>query len=128
MNYAGCTTETSVILALDRNQRNLELLAQFLSREGYSVLPVSSLEEFEQIIISSQPIQLAIIDISGFDRNIWGCCEKLQKWNIPFLVISPRQSTAIQQESLSHGASSILVKPLVVREFLGIIRSLINQD
>ncbi len=117
-----------MILALDRNQRNLELLAQFLSREGYSVLPVSSLEEFEQIIISSQPIQLAIIDISGFDRNIWGCCEKLQKWNIPFLVISPRQSTAIQQESLSHGASSILVKPLVVREFLGIIRSLINQD
>lgn len=120
--------QAPMILVLDRNQRNLELLAQFLSREKYSVIPVSTLEEFEQIVISSQPIQLVIIDISGFDRNIWVGCEKLRQNNIPFLVISPRQSAAIQQESLSHGASIILVKPLILREFLGIIHSLINRN
>lgn len=116
-----------LLLAVDRNPRNLELLTQFLSQEGYQICTVTTLEQFNQVLDESDEIALALVDISGFDRRIWKCCERLREAKIPFLVLSPRQSAAIQQESLAHGASSILVKPLVVRELLGLIRSLLGD-
>lgn len=116
------------VLAVDHNRRNLELLAQFLSKEGYSTLGASSLEEFEQMLTGETKIGLVLLDISGFDRRIWDCCERLREQKIPFMVLSPRQSAAIQQESLAHGARSMLVKPLMVKELLNLIRSLLNEQ
>lgn len=115
------------ILAVDKNRRNLELLAQFLGKEGFQVESASSIEEFAQTLTRAEAIELALVDISGFDRSIWDCCQQLREREIPFLVLSPRQSAAIQQESFAQGARSMLVKPLVVKELLGIIRSLVSH-
>jgi DNA-binding response OmpR family regulator len=116
------------ILVVDHNRRNLELLSQFLGREGYQVLAVTTLDEFDQTLAASDNIGLVLVDIAGFDRSIWERCEGLRVKRIPFLVLSPRQSTALQQTSFSHGARGLLVKPLVVKELLGIIRSLLEED
>jgi DNA-binding response OmpR family regulator len=117
-----------MILAVDRNHRNLELLSQFLEREGYQTRPAATLEEFDQALAEANGIGLALVDIAGFDRAIWERCEELRHHKIPFLVLSPRQSAAIQQASLTHGARGVLIKPLVVRELLGLIRSLLEED
>jgi DNA-binding response OmpR family regulator len=119
---------TSMILAVDHNHRNLELLSQFLVREGYQTRPAATLEEFDQALAEANGIGLALVDIAGFDRAIWERCEELRHHKIPFLVLSPRQSAAIQQASLTHGARGVLIKPLVVRELLGLIRSLLEED
>lgn len=116
-----------LILTVDRNRRNLELLAQFLDQEGYQSFGVSSIDEFQQALIEVAEIALVLVDIGGFDSQIWKLCEKLRDQQIPFLVISPRQSTAIQQESIASGARSMLVKPLVVKELLRFIRSLLGE-
>ena len=116
-----------LILTVDRNRRNLELLAQFLGKEGYQSLGATTLEEFEQALTSSVNIKLVLVDIAGFDRNIWNLCERLRNEQIPFLVISPRQSAAIQQESLAHGAQSMLVKPLVIKELMRFILSVLGE-
>lgn len=120
--------DNPLILAVDRNHKNLELLTQFLGKEGYQVLAVSSIEEFEQALINSKEIDLALVDIAGFDRQIWEVCDRLRTENIPFFVLSHKQNVAIQQESLTHGARSMLVKPLVIKELLGIIRSLLEHE
>ena len=57
--------DNPLILAVDRNHKNLELLTQFLGREGYQVLTVSSIEEFEQALMHSKEINLALVDIAG---------------------------------------------------------------
>lgn len=119
---------TSMILAVDRNHRNLELLSQFLGREGYQTRPAATLEEFDQALAEANGLGLALVDIAGFDREIWERCEGLRHHKIPFLVISPKQSAAIQQASLTHGARGVLIKPLVVRELLGLIGSLLEED
>ena len=124
----GSMKATPIILAVDHNQRNLELLSQFLGREGHQTRTAASLEEFDQALSGADAIALALVDITGFDRGIWERCEGLRHHKIPFLVLSPRQSAAIQQESLSHGARGVLIKPLVVKELLGIIRSLLEED
>ncbi|MCL1470487.1 response regulator [Argonema antarcticum] len=115
------------ILAVDHNRRNLELLGQFLNKEGYQTISAGSQEEFQQALSGETEIGLVLVDISGFDRQIWDLCEKLRDDQIPFLVISPKQSAAIQQESIAHGARSMVVKPLAIREFLGMIRGLMGE-
>ena len=119
--------ERRLILAVDRNPRNLELLAQFLGKEGYAILGAASLSAFDQALARCGEIGLALLDIAGFDHSIWERCERLRGAHIPFLVLSARQSAGIQQESLARGARSVLVKPLVVKELLGIIRSLLAE-
>ncbi|MDH7486388.1 MAG: response regulator [Anaerolineae bacterium] len=116
-----------LILAVDHNRRNLELMSQFLGQEGYEIIAAASLEEFDQVLGKQADIKLALVDIAGFDRSVWERCERLRAENIPFIIISPRQSAAIQQAGLAHGARGVLVKPLAVKELLGLIRSLLGE-
>ena len=118
---------TAPLLAVNSNPRNLELLAQFLNQAGYQVISVDNLAAFDAALDHSPQVGLALVDISGFDHSIWLRCERLQKRDIPLLVISSKQSSAIQQESLAHGARSVLVKPLVVRDLLALVRTLLDQ-
>lgn len=115
-----------LVLAVDRNRRNVDLLRQFLGKEGYQLLAATTLDEFDRALAESEGIGLALVDIGGFDRSIWERCEGLRAQKIPFLVLSPKQSTALQQASLTHGARGVMVKPLVVKELLGVIRTLLE--
>lgn len=116
-----------MILAVDRNQRNLDLLTQFLQAEGFQILTANTLEAVEQLLSQSHSIQVALVDISGFDRTIWNYCEQLRLAHIPFLVLSPRQSAQLQQQSLAYGARSVLVKPLVIKELVRLLHSLMGE-
>ena len=120
-------TETSLILAVDHNRRNLELLGQFLGKEGFQLRTASSIEEFDAAVSRAESIEFALMDIAGFDRRIWDRCEQLRERKIPFLLLSSRQSAAIQQMSVSRGALGVLVKPLVVRDLIGLIRNLLEE-
>jgi Na+-transporting NADH:ubiquinone oxidoreductase subunit NqrE len=53
-----------LILAVDRNYKNLELLT-FLGRKGDQVLEVISMEKFEPALMHSKEINLALVDIAG---------------------------------------------------------------
>ncbi len=113
------------ILALNRNPRNLELLTQFLGKRGLLVVGVTTLEEFARAV-DEKPISVALVDITGFDSTIWEHCERLRARDIPFLILSPRQSAALQQEGLARGARGVLVKPLVSEELVRLINSMLK--
>jgi DNA-binding response OmpR family regulator len=117
-----------LILTVDHNRRNLELLSQFLEREGYQTRAAATLQDFDGALTEIDDIALALVDIAGFDHTIWERCEGLRQHKKPFLVLSPRHSAAIQQASLSHGAHSLLIKPLTVKDLLGLIGSLLDDD
>ena len=53
-----------LILAVDRNYKNLELLT-FLGRKGDRVLEVISMEKFEPALMHSKEINLTLVDIAG---------------------------------------------------------------
>lgn len=112
------------ILAVNSNRRNLELLKQFLEQNGYRVVGAASLDEMAQALQSKTEFALALVDIVGFSRQIWDHCETLNQAGVPFFVISPKQSNALQQESLQYGAKGVLVKPLVIKELLGLINTI----
>lgn len=118
---------TLPILLVNRNIRNLQLLSEHLGKEGYKTLTASSYEEFDQALSQQVEIAGALIDITGFDGQIWSRCEQLRAMKAPFLMISPKMSAAIQQASLSHGARGVMIKPLVIKEFIGIIQSMLDD-
>lgn len=106
-----------LILAVDHNRRNLELLTQFLTQDGYRIVSVTTLEELAQVLNGEPPIELALVDISGFDRTIWRHCDRLRRRHVPFMVLVSREDAAgIQRQSYSHGARSVLVKPMAKQE------------
>ena len=115
------------ILTVDRNPRNLELLGQFLQKEGYMTLPVSTLENFKAVLDQAEDMGLALVDISGFDRSIWAYYERLSDRGVPLMIISPRQIGEIQKESIMRGARGVLFKPLVVKELIKIVRKMLLQ-
>lgn len=116
-----------IIAIVNNNRRNLELLAQVLEKEGYEPRTASDAVEFERMVESAGDISLALVDIAGIGRDVWIGCQLLREKDVPFIIVSPRQSAAIQEESMSYGARGFLVKPLVIREFLGLIRGLLNK-
>lgn len=120
-------TASRTLLLVSRLPRNLQLLAEFLGKAGYATLPAASYEEFDQALTQPQAIDGGLIDIAGFDAEIWTRCEHLRAAKVPFLIFSPKQSVAIQQVSLSHGAKGVMVKPLVVKELIRVIRSILED-
>lgn len=115
------------ILAVSSNLLNLELLVRFLEKEGFRTVQAVNLAAFEQALATPSAIQLALIDISGFDHSIWDSCSELHTLSIPLLVILPRDRAALEQESLAHGARGALTKPLVIKELLRLMHSLLDE-
>lgn len=116
------------ILAVDCNPRNLELMQGFLEKHGYYVETAATLEAMDRALLGRRPLQLALIDIAGFDRGIWERCERMRAAGIPFLVIFPQQQVALQEESLQHGAQGTLTKPLLQQQLLGLISGLLSEE
>ena len=121
------TQQVPLVLTVNSNRRNLELLKQFLEKNDYKVMGAASLAEVDQALQSSRAFSVALVDIVGFDRRIWDYCEMMHNADIPFFVISPKQSNALQKESLQYGARGVLVKPLVIKELLGLINSVVSS-
>ncbi len=114
------------ILALNYNRRNLEVLGQFLTKAGFEPLPANTLEDLDKALSSGLEIRLALLDLAGFDSQIWDRCDTLRRSGIPFLVISPKPGPEAQRARLKSGASSVLVKPLSSQALLTIIQTLVK--
>jgi CheY-like chemotaxis protein len=124
---SGATKKGPLILVVDRNSRNVELLREFLERAGYAGIGATNLEEVDQIVEGPQRIALALVDVAGFDQQVWGRCDHLRRRKIPFLVISPGQFASVQETSLAHGAHGVLVKPLATKELSALIQALLGS-
>lgn len=120
-----------IVLAVDRNQRNLELLTKFLSQAGYVTSQATNYEQFDDILSQAEAktitVGLALVDIAGFDVTFWERCKRLQALDVPLLILSARQSQALQQEGIAHGVQGVLIKPLVIKDLLKIIGSLVEK-
>jgi DNA-binding response OmpR family regulator len=119
-------TVSPTILLVDRNTRNLDLLAGFLQKQGYTTVSLSDLGGFEQVLDGNN-LEVALVDVSGFDRSIWENCQMLTDRNVPFVVISPKQVASIREEGRSHGARDVLLKPLIAQDLSSLIRRLVGR-
>lgn len=114
------------ILVLDGNERNAELLHQFLEDERYEPTIITDLEEAEENITTFSQFTFAIIDIDRFDDPVWPYCERLQEHGVPFIVLSGLGASSLRRESREHGARSFVSKPVPKQELRDLIQTAIN--
>ncbi len=119
------TTTAVKVLLVGTQIRNLELLAEFIEKLGYCSISAQGLGQLDTLLASEDVIDLALIDVTGFDETIWQRCKYFQEKGTRLLIISPQNSLALQNQSVALGVSSVLVKPLVMVELKGLIRALL---
>ena len=85
------------------------------------------MEDFDHALDSVSKIDLALVDLAGFDHHIWDRCDRLRTAQIPFLIISAGHLNTVQQDSVMHGARAVLMKPLASKDLLGMIRGLLRE-
>lgn len=115
-----------LVLTVASNRRNLELLDGVLIKAGFQTLGVDTLSGLDAALQRASDFALALVDLTGFDASVWERCEQLRQAGVPFLIISPRQSTELQRESLRRGARGVLVKPLTVQDLLQMVHALVS--
>lgn len=114
------------ILIVSHNARNEALLREFLERAGYNVVGVRSLQELDQVLARDINCDLALFDVGGFDRRIWQRCDSLRERGTPFLVVSSSLDCNAREEGLRRGSRGLLTKPVVKRELISLIDSLLS--
>ena len=123
----GVPYEKSTIIVINSNQNDLKLVSEYLEQEGYDTLTATNLTELDRVIAGKRKIALALIDLSGFNQLIWERCDKLRQKKVPFIVISPQRSPTVQRDSMSCGASGLLVKPVSHKELMEYIHTLLGD-
>jgi DNA-binding response OmpR family regulator len=117
--------EKQRILTVNTKHPNLTVLNQVLSQAGYATEPAATLEDFDAALAHADRLDLALVDITGFNGDIWSRCERLRQEDIPLLLIAARHSCAVTEAGSQHGANDVLVKPLAIKELVNLIRLLL---
>ena len=114
------------ILVLDGNERNADLLSDFLVTEGYEEVVVTDLCAAGEVITDASRFTFAIVDIDRFEQPVWPYCERLNNHNVPFIVLSGLRNRTLRQESHHHGANAFVDKPIPKRELRNLIQSAVD--
>lgn len=118
----------SGILLVDRNQRNVELLSEFLRDAGYATVGASSLQELDTLLerLGHSSIVFGVIDIGGFGAEVWERCKHLYETGVAFVVVAKLQTSdaaaALVGRSGRAGARHVLTKPLRKEHLLTLIK------
>lgn len=72
--------------------------------------------------------EIVLMDITGFDAQIWERCKKIQEQNIPLLILSVKPNFALQQQGMLYGATGVIGKPVLLKDFVKLIFSLIHHE
>ncbi|MFT5088159.1 MAG: CheY-like chemotaxis protein [Candidatus Latescibacterota bacterium] len=122
-------TDSPAILAADTNDCNLRLLMQVLSKAGYRVESATNLADLDQTLTKHDTgFGLALIDVSGFDVNIWGYCDRLNKRAIPWLAFClAHQEMEVQRRGYRYGTRGVLVKPITAEMLIRTIHEVLES-
>lgn len=127
---ASVVQPASKILLVDDSEGNLYVISTWLRRAGYEVTEARLGSEALRLV-STQPFDLAILDVNLPDMTGYVICEHIkgnaETASTPVLHIS---STAIatddRSEGLRRGAEGFLVEPVEREELLATVEALLR--
>lgn len=120
------STQTALILALARNERNLDLLTGLLREMDHTVQTATSVDDFDRLIDEYSDPAIAVLDIDGFTETVWQQCERLQERNVPVLALTGSPPETHRAAAFRHGAQTVMDKPVRKAELTASIRALLE--
>jgi DNA-binding response OmpR family regulator len=116
------------ILVVEHNQKNAELISNALFKFDFICSSASDYEALDNALAKNDLFNIVLMDITGFDAEIWERCKKIHQLNLPLLILSAKPSAALQQHGMRYGAKGIVTKPVILNDFVKLIYSLINDE
>lgn len=107
------------VLLAGANERNLELLAEFLKERRFTARVETDAEGLAGAC-DDAPFALAIVDMDGFGPSVWTTCGQLRESGTPLLALAldPGQ---VRNASGTH-SGPVLEKPIQKRDLIETIR------
>lgn len=120
---------TAIVLALAQNDRDRELLTAFLEDIGYETRTAKKFDEFDRLLseVSRENVGLGVFDIDGFTEAVWERSEDLSTDDTSVLILTGNNPERVRKEALSHGADSIVEKPVRKAELESTIQTLLDR-
>jgi len=114
-----------MILIVAAAAGNRQVLHRVLVDAGLSVSAVKDEAQAEEAVgLKTGDIRVAVIDLAGLSPRVWSLCRTFSAQKVACVVILPRENREALAQALACGARAVLVKPLVMREFLPLILGL----
>lgn len=122
-------TGTAIVLALASKERDRELFKDFMEDLGYETRSADGFDQFDRLLTDSvgEDVGLGVFDIDGFTEAVWERSMELSTNDIPVLVLTGNEPERVRDQALSHGADSILEKPVRKAELERTINILLDR-
>jgi len=117
-----------IVAAVDDDFRVRESLASLVESAGYTPLVYSSAEEFLQSgTLAATGCMITDVRMPGMDGLELQRRVRLERPELPVILISAHYDEAIRQRALDQGAAGFLSKPFDVAELLGKLELALNK-
>ena len=118
------------ILIVDDDAQLLDLLAEYLSSEGFQVSKAGNARDM-RAVLADRTVSLIVLDLMLPGENGLSICRELrgrEATNIPILMLSARGDETDRVLGLEMGADDYLSKPMARRELLARVRALLRRS
>jgi DNA-binding response OmpR family regulator len=117
---------TPLVLVVDDDPSILNFIKPNLEARGYKVVTASTGEDAILVAQKEKP-DLIILDIMMPEMDGFEACRKIRAFtNVPILMFSAREGENDNELCAACGATTYLTKPLVLRELLELIKTLLK--
>lgn len=119
---------TKQILVVDDDQVIRELLAEYLTKAGFSVIAAEDGVEMAKQLQSNQP-DMIILDIMMPGDDGFVLCQRVrQTSNVPIIMLTANSDEVDRVLGLEIGADDYMAKPFSPRELLARIKALLRRS
>jgi two-component system, OmpR family, response regulator CpxR len=124
---AGSEPAKRQILLIDDDQDMAEMLAEYLSTEGYAVLAAHTAAAGVERAAQGSVV-LIILDVMLPDRDGFSVLEEIrQKSRVPIIMLTTRAAVTDRVSGLEGGADDYIPKPFMPEELLARIRTVLRR-
>ncbi|WP_227357068.1 response regulator [Haladaptatus salinisoli] len=119
--------DRSLVLALGKNERNLQLLAELVDEEGCETYVASTVDEFDAVLRRRDDVAIAVLDAEGFSETLWKRFESLDTRDVSTVVLTAATPARLRREAISRGVRAILEKPVERADLRATIRGMLRE-
>ena len=115
------------ILVVDDNEQIVDILSQYLKKEGWPMLAAKTGEEALSLFDAAEP-SLILLDIMLPGMDGLEVCRRIRRMSsVPILMITARDEDADRILGLDIGADDYIVKPFSPGEVMARIRAVLRR-
>jgi DNA-binding response OmpR family regulator len=115
------------ILIVEDDFHIRKMIAFYLKKEGFEVVE-SDNGDHALTTISSQPIDLVVLDIMLPEKNGWEVCREIRKSrDTPILMVTAKRETDQRIKGLEIGADDYITKPFDPLELVARVKALLRR-